>query len=294
MRRILLRFMAAILMAFSTVSIVAYAQQTVIAGNNSNGEEYSYFYDVENKNPILLDTVLLRINYLKNFVVDTIENTRVQEMSTLELGRKISKFYNRQYFMADSLLQVGPSAEAVRLLYENISYPLTFFETFYQNYPAGKLTVSGRILTQYLLYEEDMPKIDWTLRDSTKELLGITCFQAVCSFRGRDYTAWYTPEIPSMSGPWKFSGLPGLILEVYDSRNEYRFTAHSIYRTGCRIYMPDKDYLKTNRRKFEQAQRLLIEHPTAANSLYMGNSAWKALTLKVMNFIMRYNFLETE
>mgnify|MGYP003452363209 CR=1 FL=1 len=45
------------------------------------------------------------------------------------------------------------------------------------------------------------------------------------SFRGRNYIGYFTPEIPISSGPFKFSGLPGLILELYDTKREVSFEA---------------------------------------------------------------------
>ena len=61
-----------------------------------------------------------------------------------------------------------------------------------------------------------------------KEIGDFKCFKASCNFRGRDYTAWFTLEIPLPYGPWKLQGLPGLILEAYDTDKEIYFYFKSI------------------------------------------------------------------
>lgn len=48
---------------------------------------------------------------------------------------------------------------------------------------------------------------------------------AIAKFKGRTWIAWYTEDIPIDNGPWKLSGLPGLILKAHDSENDYGFTA---------------------------------------------------------------------
>ncbi len=63
-------------------------------------------------------------------------------------------------------------------------------------------------------------QIDWKLGSETKKFGELTCHKATGSFRGKNYTAWYTDAIPLPYGPWKLQGLPGLILEAYDDDKE--------------------------------------------------------------------------
>lgn len=78
---------------------------------------------------------------------------------------------------------------------------------------------------------EAYPQMHWILSDKkedTKKINNYICNKANLKFRGRNYIAWYTTKIPLSFGPWKFSGLPGLILEIYDETNTYRWTATKI------------------------------------------------------------------
>lgn len=63
---------------------------------------------------------------------------------------------------------------------------------------------------------DDTVKFDWQITEETKLIQNFKCTKATLKFRGRDFIAWFTTEIPVSYGPWKFHGLPGLILEVYD------------------------------------------------------------------------------
>ncbi|ADF51653.1 MAG: GLPGLI family protein [Zunongwangia sp.] len=81
------------------------------------------------------------------------------------------------------------------------------------------------------------PKIKWNITSETKAIGKFTANKATAHFRGRDYTAWFTPEIPLPIGPWKLQGLPGLILEAYDTNKEIYWYFKSIE------YPTDKSYL---------------------------------------------------
>lgn len=71
---------------------------------------------------------------------------------------------------------------------------------------------------------------NWILTNETKIIRGYESQKAEIAFGGRTWEAWYTKEIPFQNGPYKFSGLPGLIMEIYSIDHDYHFTAVSIER----------------------------------------------------------------
>ena len=105
---------------------------------------------------------------------------------------------------------------------------------------TGYMTGSKRYLT-----EDNSPKITWNLKNESKEILGYKCYKAEGAFRGRNWIAWYTPQIASQLGPWKIGGLPGLVLEAYTDKDEYKYTARRIL-TNSSLPIPQgiTEYIK--------------------------------------------------
>lgn len=75
---------------------------------------------------------------------------------------------------------------------------------------------------------ENLPKMIWKLTNDSKTIKNYTCKKATTTFRGRTYEVWYTEKIPISIGPWKFNGLPGLILSVQDKEGIYKWEVKSI------------------------------------------------------------------
>ena len=91
--------------------------------------------------------------------------------------------------------------------------------------------------------KEKKPKIEWIITNLTKKIGRYECRKAEAEFRGRNYTAWFTTEIPLPFGPWKLQGLPGLILEAYDTDKEVYFYFKKIKypsQTNIKIERPTK------------------------------------------------------
>lgn len=83
--------------------------------------------------------------------------------------------------------------------------------------------------------------IKWITVNEKKMISDIECYKATTDFRGRKWEAWYAPSIPYSFGPWKFYGLPGLIILIHDESKRYNFAVKKIENLKENIY---KDKLK--------------------------------------------------
>ncbi|MEC5171648.1 GLPGLI family protein [Chryseobacterium nepalense] len=103
---------------------------------------------------------------------------------------------------------------------------------------------------------------NWKLADETRVINTITCKKAEVRFKGRNWIAWYAPEIPLPYGPMKFSGLPGLIIKITDEKEDYDFElvkSLSVSQLkGKFINIKESRYtgaIETTQAKLKQAQR---------------------------------------
>lgn len=86
---------------------------------------------------------------------------------------------------------------------------------------------SKTTLKQYVV-KDDSLNLNWEIHKENRIIGNYECSKATTEFRGRKYTAWFTSKISVDYGPRKFSGLPGLILEIYDDKGVYRAYASQI------------------------------------------------------------------
>ena len=105
---------------------------------------------------------------------------------------------------------------------------------------------------------EDIPRMEWKIDSVTKTVGKYECIKATMSFRGRNYTAWFTPGIPVSAGPWKFNGLPGLIVELYDDTHEVMFTLSN-------VTIPYKYDFSQVRRMLEEMEKISLKEYLSKN-----------------------------
>ena len=114
----------------------------------------------------------------------------------LQIGPNgLSKFSSYKNLTVDSILMRSTSEQIADAATEG-KLSNGEFMTIYKNYPSGKLTHTEKICQDWFRYDEEMPKFDWVLTDSVTTVLGYECRSARCKFRGREWTVFYTEDIP--------------------------------------------------------------------------------------------------
>ncbi len=112
-------------------------------------------------------------------------------------------------------------------------------------------------------YKQADQSIDWQITDrDTMTVCGYVCKKATASYAGRNWTAWFAEDLPISCGPWKLSGLPGLILSAYDSDNYFKFTCVGMEQVSILPWKIDsKGYIKCTNEEYQKQLRLFADDP---------------------------------
>ncbi|WP_029274063.1 GLPGLI family protein [Pedobacter borealis] len=92
-----------------------------------------------------------------------------------------------------------------------------------KDFKSNKLSLSDHISTKQYLINDTLNLFKWKITNDYKVIQKFKCRKAVTNFRGRNYIAWFTEELPIQNGPWKFCGLPGLIINVGDDKSFFNY-----------------------------------------------------------------------
>ena len=155
-----------------------------------------------------------RFYYELEFKKDSTSSDLKKDFYILDLSKNEQKFYNYEFYRNDSIQKAKNSDYIfsypnldIRVIHKvNDSFENYFIET--PNY--------------YLQKTND--KQNWEIHNEKKKIGNYNVQKATTNYGGRNWIAWFTSEIPFNHGPYKFYGLPGLILEISDTNQNFKFT----------------------------------------------------------------------
>jgi GLPGLI family protein len=251
-----------------------------------------------------IDTVDYSYNYNYEFQEDSTRQSSIQSCEMiLQTGKTTSLFTSVSYLYVDSLLYAfkdePTDVAAMKILpyIQGIRQHAYCKYHIYKNFPEEDVstfinTVDGK---NFRVSNEN--KMQWELvQNSDTVLLGYNCLKAKTRFAGRNYEAWYSPEIPVSDGPYKFSGLPGLIVSISDTQNQHSFKLEGISKSdaGKPIVFIRKDYLNVSAEEYTDALNArmarLFNRVQQENNIQFNSEEAKARALDRLK--SRNNFIE--
>lgn len=247
----------------------AQAQQTIVSYTTDGVTTF----DTTELPGEVLDTTRFVVSYRMLYERRPENDHPMEDLLLLQVGRNVSKCYSYKTWQTDSLVRVTPPEQVLANLG---SFHGGVQDIFFRDAAAGRLTHTDQIGMDHLLYTEPLPAIDWELTDGERTIVGYACRRARCTFRGRSYEAWYAPEIAVSCGPWKFGGLPGLILAIRDDAGVLDLEATGVEQRVEPIRMTDRNYMKTNRKKYLDLKQKVMTDPVG----YLTGSSNVRMTIK--------------
>ncbi|MFN4364061.1 GLPGLI family protein [Chryseobacterium hispalense] len=175
---------------------------------------------------VYINAQINRFFYEYKYIPDINNKKEVKdEMMLLDVDSKGSMYYSHKKFVSDSIMiasikkQIGGgrvSIENKRNL-GDINYKVT------KSYPDFNTYFFTQISSdQYKIKEDQKP--EWKILTEKQKIGEYNAQKATTSFGGRDWIAWFSTEIPIQDGPYKFYGLPGLIVKLEDTTGSHIMT----------------------------------------------------------------------
>lgn len=183
----------------------------------------------------IMDTSNLSILYEYSYNTDIENPKKAYDLQLLQIGNKVNRFYSRNGEFRDSVnhdnllifLKTGEE-QGFNIDFKKNGRPI--YSDIFTYKDENKRLISERFQDVDYRYTENIDNIEWELLPQTDTISGYRCHKATCTFRGRNWHVWYTLDIPYGYGPWKLSGLPGLILKAKEQDGLFCWEAIGIER----------------------------------------------------------------
>ena len=206
-----------------------------------------------------------RFIYQVTMKTDSTNRSEIKtENAYLDVTPEKSIFYGEKRLQRDSLftrMRQTNGGSFDRTQMQNLRSHIDF--TIEKDFKTGKNTYHSRIARDQYSYDEDRP-MEWKILPETAEIGDYKTQKAQTNFAGRTWFAWFTTDVPFQDGPYKFSGLPGLIVKVEDSKGDYSFDLKETKKIGALTNLSQGgNIVKVKRKDYEKQEALFRKDPAS-------------------------------
>ncbi|OEY72947.1 GLPGLI family protein [Salegentibacter salarius] len=206
----------------------------------------------------LSDKFEYKVTYKLTYKLDSTNlDESKSEYMILFAGDELSKFSSRAKTLANPIVRKGNTAYTSREAVTDFQYVIL------KHRSENKLFFTRTISRDQFYYTQEMNQFEWEILPEKKKIKDFEVQKAKTSFGGRDYVAWFTTEIPISDGPYKFTGLPGLILELEDTQQHYVFEFFGLekLRSKLKYKINLSQYAETNKTELYKVWKRYMEDP---------------------------------
>ena len=152
------------------------------------------------------------------------------ELMNLDVTDSGSKFYSATVYQSDSIMKVDLDKQLAATGAINIKSDMRKGLVRYsvsKKYPKYEIFLHSRILSDFYKVSDERP-LDWKITSEKLKIGEWSTQKAETDFGGRHWIAWFTTDIPIQDGPYKFHGLPGLIVKLEDHTKSHLFNLQGV------------------------------------------------------------------
>ncbi len=204
-----------------------------------------------------------RFIYEYKFKTDSTSTEKLtEEMMFLDVNPNFSKFYSHQKFLSDSKLEARSLKNPDNTNFDGVFFGRVNF-VVEKELPSYRTTLFQHLdMDNYQIRE--MRPLNWKISSEKQKIGEFNTQRADLEIFGRKWTAWFTIEIPLQNGPYKFHGLPGLIVKISDQSETHVFELKGVKKiTQKEIPQTEKVRLKYGQHiavDEKQFKELFIDH----------------------------------
>ena len=172
-----------------------------------------------------------RFIYEYKFISDSTNVDDVKtEMMFLDTTKDGSKYYSYTVFNSDSLMKADLEQQLKATGSINVKSDMRKGSVRYsvtKTYPDYKINLHRRLGMDAYNISDDR-KINWKILLEKEKIGEWNVQKAEADFAGRHWIAWFSTDIPIQDGPYKFYGLPGLIVKIEDKTGSHKLELKGI------------------------------------------------------------------
>lgn len=223
-------------------------KQQLLLEKANIGVYYQFHYFIKNESVLekRTDTLLLASGATQSVFLDPTYKEELENNRKTRIARsrkaKLIYFEHENFNNISELININSDYKE-----DDAGDPVQI----YKNRNTGIVSSVYNSYTENIRCDQKIEQMAyWQIVEEIDTILGYACQKANLSYAGRNYTAWFTPEIPISDGPWKFWGLPGLILKVIDEQGLFEWIGIGIHNLNADIVMDKANYDKATAIQF--------------------------------------------